>query len=100
MRRARPAAGVLLAAAAAALPVAAQQASPVLDLSPGRAPLLAAPLGVDAGKPRVPDPESAAEADRDKALGCAPSLLQCRVRILGAIQNHGTVELRATAFSW
>jgi len=94
------AAVMLLAVAAAALSAAAQQASPVIDLSPGQVPLFAAPLPADAGKPSIYDPQSAAQAARDKALGCAPSLLQCRVQILGVIQNRGGVELRGTAFTW
>jgi hypothetical protein len=45
------------------------------------------------------DPQFAAKAENDRRLGCAPGS-QCRVQLLGVIQNNGAVELRATALTW
>ena len=89
MRRWMPAAAVI-AAFAAAMPVSAQQAP---------APWAPLPHPTDAGKPLIYDPQFAAQADKDLRFGCTPGL-QCRLRLLGVIQNNGAVELRATAFKW
>lgn len=88
MRRWMPAAviGVL----AAAMPALAQQAPAPLDWPP---------YPTAAGKPLIYDPQFAAKADKDPQFGCTPGL-QCRLRLLGVIQNNGAVELRATAFRW
>lgn len=89
MRHRGPAAA-LIALLASALPALAQQAPNAWT------PL---PHPTNTGKPPIFDPQFAAKADDDRRLGCAPAL-QCRFQLLGVIQNNGTVELRATAFSW
>jgi hypothetical protein len=89
MRRWMPAAAVI-AAFAAAMPAAAQQTS---------APWNSLPRPTDAGKPLIDDPRFVARGDYDQYFGCTPGL-QCRLRLLGVIQNNGAVELRATAFKW
>jgi hypothetical protein len=89
MRRWMPAAGVA-AALAAMMPAAAQQA-------PASSSTL--PHPTDSGKPLIYDPQSVANAGADVQLGCTPGL-QCRLRLLGVIQNNGVVELRATALRW
>jgi hypothetical protein len=86
----RVATAALLAAIAAASPAVAQQGSP---------PWLPLPHPAESGKPIIYDPQFAAKADRDKSNGCSPGL-QCRLQLLGVIQNNGAVELRATAFRW
>ena len=91
MRRWRSAA-LLAAAAAWALPAAAQQA-----VGAGPAPLALPPYPTDAGKPVIYGSRLIARSDEDK--GCAPGF-SCRLRLLGVIQNNGAVELRATAFTW
>lgn len=92
MRRRIPVAAALVAAAiASALPAAAQQGSaPWLPLPPHPA---------DAGKPVIYDPQFVAKGESDPLASCSP-LLQCRLQLLGVIQNNGAVELRATAFIW
>jgi len=72
------------------MPAAAQQASVPLDLLPHP---------TDAGKPLIYDPQFAAQADKDLRFGCTPGL-QCRLRLLGVIQNNGAVELRTTVHRW
>jgi hypothetical protein len=79
----------LVAVIAAARPAAAQQDSP----------WLLPPRPVDSGKAIIYDPQFAAKADDDRRSGCTPGL-ECRLRLLGVIQNNGAVELRATAFTW
>jgi hypothetical protein len=84
------AAAALLAAIAAAAPAAAQQAS---------VPSLWLPRPAESGKPIIYDPQFIAKGDHDRASGCSLGP-QCRLRLLGVIQNNGAVELRATAFTW
>jgi hypothetical protein len=86
----RVATAALLAAIAVASPAAAQQESP---------PWLPLPRPAESGKPIIYDPQFATKAERDKFYGCSPGL-QCRLQLLGVIQNNGAVELRATAFRW
>jgi hypothetical protein len=88
--RCRVTAAALAAALFAAGPAAAQQ-------SP--APWLPLPRPTDTGKPVIYDPQYVAKAESDRVSGCTP-LLQCRLQLLGVIQNNGSVELRATAFKW
>lgn len=57
------------------------------------------PRPTDSGKPIIYDPQFVAKGEADRISGCSPGL-QCRVQVLGVIQNNGTVELRATAFTW
>jgi hypothetical protein len=83
-------AAAAIAAFAAVMPVAAQQAP---------APWVALPYPTDSGKPAIYDPQFVAKAESDLHSGCTPGL-QCRLRLLGVIQNNGAVELRATAFTW
>ncbi len=93
----RYAAAALLAAAACAVPAAAQQ-----TVGGGPAPLTLPLHPTEAGKPLIYDPQFVAKSGDDKAgddRGCAPGF-SCRLRLLGVIQNNGTVELRATAFTW
>jgi len=88
----------LFAAAACALPAAAQQAvSPAEFLGGPPAPLALPPHPTDTGKPVIYDPQFVAKSDNDR--GCSPDF-SCRLRLLGVIQNNGAVELRATAFTW
>jgi hypothetical protein len=89
MRHRSPVAA-LVALLASALPSAAQQATDSW---------VSLPRPVDTGKPVIYDPQFVAKADNDRRLGCSPGL-QCRFQLLGVIQNHGVVELRATAFAW
>jgi len=84
----RLSAATVIAAFAAATPAVAQQA--LWEWLPHP---------TDAGKPLIYDPQFAAKADKDLKLGCMPGL-QCRLRLLGVIQNNGAVELRATAWRW
>jgi hypothetical protein len=88
MRRWVPA--FVAAAALASLPAAAQQASSGWPWSPHP---------TDTGKPLIFDPQAAAKAEADRLSACPP-LLQCRLQLLGVIQNNGAVELRATAPTW
>ena len=80
----------LVAALVAATPATAQQTPEEWT---------ALPHPTDAGKPPIYDPQFARKADQDQRSGCAPGL-QCRLRLLGVIQNNGAVELQATAFKW
>jgi hypothetical protein len=80
----------LVAAIAATLPAAAQETSPGW---------FALPRPADSGKAIVYDPQFAAKGGKDSRSGCTPGL-QCRLQLLGVIQNNGAVELRATAFTW
>jgi len=89
MRSWMPAAAVV-AALSAVMPAAAQQAP---------MPWIWLPHPTDAGKPPIYDPRFADKADKELRFGCTPGL-QCRLRLLGVIQNNGAVELRATAFRW
>jgi len=89
MRRWMPAAAVI-AAFAAAMPVSAHQAP---------APWGFLPYPTDSGKPLIYDPQFLGKTDSDQRSGCTAGL-QCRLRLLGVIQNNGAVELRATAFKW
>jgi hypothetical protein len=89
----RYAAAGLLAAAAYALPAAAQQQA----IGEGPAPLTLPLHPTEVGKPLIYDPQFVAKSGDDK--GCSPGFL-CRLRLLGVIQNNGAVELRATAFTW
>jgi hypothetical protein len=98
MRHWSPAAA-LVAAIAAALPAAAQQTISAADFLPLSAPRLSLPRPADSGKPIIYDPQFVAKGDHDRFSGCTPGL-QCRVQLLGVIQNNGAVELRATAFTW
>ena len=75
---------------AAALPAAAQETPPGW---------LSLPRPADSGKAIIYDPQFAAKGEKDSRSGCTPGL-QCRLRLLGVIQNNGAVELRATAFTW
>jgi hypothetical protein len=79
-----------LAVVVSAAPATAQQAS---------TPWLPLPRPADRGKAVIYSPEFLAKEDYDRAHGCTPGL-QCRVRLLGVIENNGAVELRATAFTW
>jgi hypothetical protein len=79
----------IVAAIAATLPAAAQE-------TPG---WLSLPRPADSGKAIIYDPQIAAEGEKDSRSGCTPGL-QCRLRLLGVIQNNGAVELRGTAFTW
>lgn len=89
MRRWSPAVG-LAAAVAATLPAAAQQAF---------TPWSPLPHPTDSGKAVIYDPQFVAKGDVDRRAGCSPGS-QCRLQLLGVIQNNGAVELRATAFAW
>jgi hypothetical protein len=88
--RCRIPAAALAAAIFPALSVAAQQAS---------APWTPLPRPADTGKPLIYDPQLVAKPDNERPAGCSP-LLQCRLQLLGVVQNNGSVELRATAFTW
>jgi hypothetical protein len=57
------------------------------------------PHPTDTGKPVIFDPQFAAKAENDRRLACARGS-QCRLQLLGVIQNNGAVELRATALTW
>jgi hypothetical protein len=71
--------------------VAAQQASPA---SQSGLPLdLTSPA--DTGKPRAFAPS----LDTAPAPGCE-ALLDCRLRVIGAVRHDGAVELNATLFKW
>jgi hypothetical protein len=83
-------AALAIAVLFAATPAAAQQAP-----APWGWPL----HPTEAGKPPIYDPQFAAKADRDRQFGCMPGF-ECRLRLLGVIQNNGAVELQATAFRW
>jgi hypothetical protein len=89
MRRWSPVIGIV-AAIAATLPAAAQEASPAW---------LSLPRPADSGKAIIYDPQFVVKGEKDIRSGCSPGL-QCRLRLLGVIQNNGAVELRATAFTW
>jgi hypothetical protein len=89
MRRWSPAIG-LVAAMAAALPAAAQEPE---------ASWLSLPRPADSGKAIIYDPQFVEKGKKDARSGCSPGL-QCRLRLLGVIQNNGAVELQATAFTW
>jgi hypothetical protein len=89
MRR-RLSAAVSAVALAVPVAAAAQQAPAGWDRPPHP---------TDAGKPLIYDPEFAAKADKDLQFGCTPGL-QCRLRLLGVIQNNGAVELRTTVHRW
>jgi hypothetical protein len=89
MRHRSPAAA-LVALLASALPAAAQQAADSW---------VALPRSADTGKSIIYDPQFVARADDDRRLECSPGL-QCRFQLLGVIENHGAVELRAKAFTW
>ena len=80
----------LVASIAATLPAAAQETSPGW---------LSLPRPADSGKAIIYDPQFAAKGEKDSRSGCTPGL-QCRLQLLGVIQNNGAVELRATAFTW
>jgi hypothetical protein len=83
-------AAVVATAIAAAMPAAAQQAS---------TPWLPLPRPADRGKPVIYDPQLVGTTEKDRLYGCSPGL-QCRFRVLGVIENNGSVELRVTAFTW
>ena len=86
----RVAAGALTAALFLALSASAQQLP---------SPWTALPHPTDAGKPVIFDPQYLAKSESDRLSGCTPPL-QCRLQLLGVIQNNGSVELRATALKW
>jgi hypothetical protein len=86
----RVAAGALAAALFLALSASAQQPP---------SPWTALPYPTDTGKPIIYDPQYIAKAESNRLTGCTP-LLQCRLQLLGVIQNNGSVELRVTAFKW
>ncbi|HXP06556.1 MAG TPA: hypothetical protein VN808_20750 [Stellaceae bacterium] len=85
-----------LAAAVLALwapPAGAQQVAPpapspnhplILDLSPP----------ADSGKPRYFAPH-----DLPPSPGCA-TVLNCRLKVIGALQHNGAVELNGALFKW
>jgi len=81
---------VVTVALGAVMPAAAQQVP---------AEWVPLPHPTDTGKPPVYDPQFARKAEDDLRTGCTPGL-QCRLRLLGVIQNNGAVELQATAFKW
>jgi hypothetical protein len=62
-------------------------------------PWTALPHPTDAGKPVIFDPQYLAKSESDRLSGCTPPL-QCRLQLLGVIQNNGSVELQATALKW
>jgi len=53
------------------------------------------PPAAETGKPRF----FVAPPVTPPASGCAASF-DCRVRVIGAIERNGAVELNATAFKW
>jgi len=87
----------LFAAAACALPAAAQQAASPAEFLGGLLALAPPPHPTDTGKPVIYDPQFVAKSDNDR--DCSPGF-SCRLQLLGVIQNNGAVELRATAFTW
>ena len=89
MRRWLPVIGIV-AAIAATLPATAQEASPGW---------LSLPRPADSGKAIIYDQQFVVKGEKDSRSGCSPGL-QCRLQLLGVIQNNGAVELRATAFTW
>jgi hypothetical protein len=71
--------------------IAAQQAAPPVQLT---LPLDLTPPA-DTGKPRAFAPS----LDTAPAPGCE-AVLDCRLRVIGAVRRDGAVELNATLFKW
>jgi hypothetical protein len=71
--------------------VAAQQAAPASQSTLS----LEQPPPADTGKPRAFAPS----LDTAPAPGCE-AVLDCRLRVIGAVQRDGAVELNATLFKW
>jgi hypothetical protein len=72
------------------MPAGAQQAS---------APWSPLVRPTDSGKPVIYDPQLLGKTESERLYGCTTGL-QCRFRLFGVIENNGSVELRATPFSW
>jgi hypothetical protein len=87
----------VLAAAALALwtpSAGAQQATPPAPASGNQPLVFDLPPPADAGKPRYFSPR-----DLPSSSGCA-ALLDCRLKVIGAIQHNGAVELNGAVFKW
>jgi hypothetical protein len=72
-------------------PAVAQQAQP----SAGFPLELGVPPPADTGKPRFFAPP----VELSPPPGCAAAL-DCRLRVIGAVQHNGAVELNAALFKW
>ena len=86
-----------LAAAALALwapSAGAQQATPPAPASGSQSLVFDLPPAADAGRPRYFAPR-----DLPPSPGCA-ALLDCRLKVIGAIQHNGAVELNGALFKW
>jgi hypothetical protein len=85
-----------LAAAGAILGVGAAAAQQATQLPPTTPPLdlaLPAPADTGKGRPFMPPLDAAQSPD------CA-AVLACRLRVYGAVQHNGAVELNAALFKW
>jgi len=73
----------------------AQPASSDMVAAEGFPLPLGLPMPADTGKPRffVPPPVTPPPS------GCAASF-DCRVKVIGAVQHNGAVELNATVLKW
>jgi hypothetical protein len=71
--------------------VAAQQAASASQSTPS----LELPPSADTGKPRAFAPS----LDTTPTPGCE-AVLDCRLRVIGAVRRDGAVELNATLFKW
>jgi hypothetical protein len=98
MRRWTPVAA-LVAAISSTSPAASQQVMSTADFLRPLPPRFSLPRPTDSGKPVIYDPQFVAKGEADRNSSCSPGL-QCRVQVLGVIQNNGAVELRTTAFTW
>lgn len=79
---------------ALAAPAMAQSVSDKVTTVEGFPLPLGLPAPADSGKPRSFVPAMAAPS-----ASCA-AVLECRLRVIGAIQRNGAVELNASVLKW
>ena len=72
----------------------AQQPTQAAPASGNQSLVFDLPPAADAGKPRYFAPR-----DLPPSSGCA-ALLDCRLKVIGAIQHNGAVELNGAVFKW
>lgn len=72
----------------------AQQATPAASPAGNQPLVFDLPPAADAGKSRYFAPR-----DLPLSSGCA-ALLDCRLKVIGAIQHNGAVELNGAVFKW
>jgi len=80
---------------AVAAPAMAQSVSDRVTAAEGFPLPLGLPAPADTGKPRIFAPPPIAAPD----ASCA-AVLDCRLRVIGAVQRDGAVELNTSVLKW